>query len=216
MKMDDHKDGSPGLAQLAMDVVEDGSITFYPARYKKTYLDWLGEKRDWCISRQLWWGHRIPVWESSISTATMATPHELDPTGRAIDERISNLKAFFEKCQFGEVSIMDADWEGGRRTRLYVCGKDARADDAIALAQKIIAHTSTATTDELREYTGFRTEVKKQFGDDALALKHGKVALAIDGKSLSLVAFDSPGGRQDPGGREDGDAESAAAKTAPV
>ena len=50
------------LAQSAMDAVSDERVQIFPTRYRKGYLDWLGEKRDWPVSRQLWWGHQIPIW----------------------------------------------------------------------------------------------------------------------------------------------------------
>lgn len=50
------------LAQTAMDAVASGEVEIKPSRYAKGYLDWLSEKRDWPIGRQLWWGHQIPIW----------------------------------------------------------------------------------------------------------------------------------------------------------
>jgi valyl-tRNA synthetase len=52
------------LAQTAIDAVADGRVKIIPQRYAKGYIDWLSEKRDWPIGRQLWWGHRMPVWSN--------------------------------------------------------------------------------------------------------------------------------------------------------
>ena len=50
------------LADRAIEVVENGDIKFVPENYSKTYFEWMRNIHDWCISRQLWWGHRIPAW----------------------------------------------------------------------------------------------------------------------------------------------------------
>src|ERR1017187_3695705 len=55
-------DGRPSVAQTAIDAVREGHIKFTPDMYEKTYMEWMNNIHDWCISRQLWWGHRIPAW----------------------------------------------------------------------------------------------------------------------------------------------------------
>ena len=50
------------LAEAAIAAVQNGEIQFIPENWSKTYFQWLEKIEDWCISRQLWWGHRIPAW----------------------------------------------------------------------------------------------------------------------------------------------------------
>ena len=66
------------LKKDAARVVEDGSIQFHPARWKQVYLDWLENLKDWCISRQLWWGHRIPMFYCDECGFEDASEQDLD------------------------------------------------------------------------------------------------------------------------------------------
>ncbi len=67
------------LAKPAIDVLKDGTLKFVPDRYGKTYLHWLENIRDWCISRQLWWGHRIPAYYCDDCNEIIVAPESEAP-----------------------------------------------------------------------------------------------------------------------------------------
>ncbi|MGQ9678177.1 MAG: valine--tRNA ligase [bacterium] len=66
------------LAEPAIKVVKEEKIRFYPERWNKVYLDWMRNVKDWCISRQLWWGHRIPVWYCECGKVIVAREDPLE------------------------------------------------------------------------------------------------------------------------------------------
>jgi valyl-tRNA synthetase len=87
-----------GLAQPAIDVVKEGRVKFIPDRYERTYLDWMENIRDWTISRQLWWGHRIPVWTTEDGELVVARSEKeaLEKAGgRAIKQDEDVLDTWF-------------------------------------------------------------------------------------------------------------------------
>jgi len=69
------------LAQAAGDAVRDGRVRIEPPELAKRYFAWVDNMHDWCISRQLWWGHRIPVWYGPDSEVVCVGPDEQPPTG---------------------------------------------------------------------------------------------------------------------------------------
>lgn len=64
------------LAEKAIEAVEHGDVVFFPETWKKVYLNWMHEIRDWCISRQLWWGHRVPVWYCDDCNEVIVEEHD--------------------------------------------------------------------------------------------------------------------------------------------
>lgn len=78
------------LAEPAIEAVENGTIRFVPSQWSSTYFSWMREIRDWCISRQLWWGHQIPAWHCHSCnhiTVSMQDPSTCDSCGSEDIER---------------------------------------------------------------------------------------------------------------------------------
>ena len=76
------------LAKMAGDAVRDGRVEISPSELEPRYFDWVDNMHDWCISRQLWWGHRIPVWYGPNGEMEVVGPDETAPSGWVQDEDV--------------------------------------------------------------------------------------------------------------------------------
>ncbi|MBK6041797.1 valine--tRNA ligase [Streptomyces sp. MBT55] len=83
------------LAQAAGDAVRDGSVKIHPQEMEKRYFDWVDNLHDWTISRQLWWGHRIPVWYGPKGEVVCVGPDDEAPTGEGWTQDSDVLDTWF-------------------------------------------------------------------------------------------------------------------------
>ncbi len=94
------------LAQNAIDAVTGGQVQIIPERYAKGYVDWLSEKRDWPVGRQLWWGHQIPIWTRKFSSLAEAQ-QEVAAVGARTEFASGGIDAQVEAPDLVHVCIRD-------------------------------------------------------------------------------------------------------------
>jgi valyl-tRNA synthetase len=112
------------LAQMAMDAVTNGQVRIVPERYAKGYLDWLSEKRDWPIGRQLWWGHQIPVWSVTLRTGKQTSPIR-DFLAQKGSEFEKALEEFAKACEIeGDIFAVKSE---SSSAKFFICARTERA-----------------------------------------------------------------------------------------
>lgn len=159
------------LKQPAIDIVKSGEVTFHPERWTRIYLEWMENLRDWNISRQLWWGHQIPVWHCDGCEATVVeveTPESCPECGGSLTQEADVLDTWFSSALW-PLSTLGWPDKPEELEKLYPTAVLSTAPDIIYLwvARMIMS--------------GLHFQGEKPFGDVCL---HATI-LARDGRRMS-------------------------------
>jgi valyl-tRNA synthetase len=159
------------LAGLSLKPLLDGRLRFIPQRYAQTYQTWLENLRDWPISRQLWWGHRIPVWALKVSHAMFVYKGESDDSveNRRKREAEQLLTSFLNASGIDSkdvVFLWSQELIDGSFP-LYICVSDPKGDLALSMANKILGRRSTQDMVLIRQYKAENEAIGNEFGTKA-------------------------------------------------
>ena len=184
----------------ATEVVENGQVTFHPARWTQTYMTWMENLKDWCISRQLWWGHRIPVfycdecgWEDALEHDVERCPHCGAPVRQ--DEDVLDTWFSSQLWTFATQGWPDhpEQLEGHHPTKVLVTARDIIALWVARMVMSSLYFVDEIPFDDVFIYAtilakdGSRMSKSKGNGVDPMALidKYGADAMRFN--LLTLV-----------------------------
>ncbi|MBQ5953488.1 MAG: valine--tRNA ligase [Lachnospiraceae bacterium] len=191
------------LAAPAIEAVENGTIKYVPERFTKIYLNWMKNTRDWCISRQLWWGHRIPAWyceECGKTVVAKEAPEKCPHCGGALTQDPDTLDTWFSSALWPFSTMgwpkQTKDLEKFYPTNTLVTGYDIIGFWVSRMIFSGLAYTGKAPFDTVlihgivRDSEGRKMSKSLGNGIDPLEVidKYGADALR-----LMLVTGNSPG-----------------------
>ncbi len=142
--------GGDSIASNAIAAVRDGHIKFTPSMYEKTYMEWMNNIHDWCISRQLWWGHRIPAWHCTAChaiTVARDTPTACNTCGSTdISQETDVLDTWFSS---GLLPFTVFGWPGNSEKACHSDTERSEGSESPHFAQ---SETASALTPDLAAF----------------------------------------------------------------